>query len=154
MELDIQLSPHFTLRELVASSHRTIDNMPIGEGLVSQLTTVAQKLLEPIRARFGPLHISSGYRCRALNEAIGGAPNSAHVFGCAADFIPIDPVVTTADVVRWICASPITFDQVIDENTATAGWVHIGKLRPGFETTPRLEALTFRHGKYTAFSDR
>jgi zinc D-Ala-D-Ala carboxypeptidase len=153
MELDIQLSPHFSLREMVASSHRTIDNTPVGEGIVSQLTLVAQKLLEPIRAHFGPLRITSGYRCRGLNEAIGGASNSAHTFGCAADFVPVDDKIPLAQIVRWVRNSALTFDQVIEEHSATTAWVHIGKLRPGFETTPRYEALVMRDGRYSPWRE-
>jgi zinc D-Ala-D-Ala carboxypeptidase len=154
MDLDIQLSPHFSLREMVATSHRTIDNTPTAEGVVSHLTAVAQKLLEPIRVHFGPLRVTSGYRCKALNEAIGGRPHSAHIFGCAADFIPVDRAVPLAQVMRWVMNSPLVFDQVIEEHSSTARWVHIAKLRPGFETAPRFEALLLRDGVYSPWRDR
>lgn len=32
-----------------------------------------------------PLQIASGYRCEEHNKAVGGAPNSAHLFGIAVD---------------------------------------------------------------------
>jgi uncharacterized protein YcbK (DUF882 family) len=35
-----------------------------------------------------PLHVNSWYRTKEHNAAIGGAPNSYHLFGLATDFIP------------------------------------------------------------------
>ena len=31
--------------------------------------------------------VSSGYRCKELNALVGGAKNSHHLLGCAADLI-------------------------------------------------------------------
>jgi uncharacterized protein YcbK (DUF882 family) len=43
-------------------------------------------LLERIRAHYNrPLRIVSGYRCPVHNHAVGGAPDSQHVYGAAAD---------------------------------------------------------------------
>lgn len=33
----------------------------------------------------GPIKITSGFRCEAHNEAVGGASDSAHLVGAAAD---------------------------------------------------------------------
>jgi uncharacterized protein YcbK (DUF882 family) len=42
--------------------------------------------LEVIRAEVrGPVQIISGYRCEARNRKVGGAPNSRHLWGDAAD---------------------------------------------------------------------
>lgn len=42
--------------------------------------------LELIRAEVrGPVQVISGYRCEARNRAVGGAPNSRHLWGDAAD---------------------------------------------------------------------
>lgn len=44
------------------------------------------QLLERVRSHVKkPLHIVSGYRCPVHNAAIGGAPNSQHMYGAAAD---------------------------------------------------------------------
>lgn len=49
-------------------------------------------LLEQIRAHFGdkPVTINSGYRCPAHNADIGGATNSQHLYGTAADIVVKD----------------------------------------------------------------
>lgn len=148
-EIDVLLSPHFTLREMVASSHRTIDNTA-NEVVIEQLKRLCTDYLEPIRKEFGPLLVSSGYRCPALNTAIGGSKASAHTFGCAADFMPADKSITVKDVVSWIRDySRLPFDQVIDEATRTASWVHVGMVRPGFSPKPRGNVLAFRDGLYS-----
>jgi len=42
--------------------------------------------LEEVRKVYGkPMYITSGYRCPAHNQAVGGVPESAHVDGIAAD---------------------------------------------------------------------
>ena len=118
----MNLSPHFSLAELVASQVATrkgIDNTP-APAIVANLTRLAA-LLEQVRALVGaPITISSGYRSPALNRAVGGAASSAHVLGLAAD-------ISTAKLAPKALAllirqSDIAFDQLIYEGT----WVHIG----------------------------
>jgi zinc D-Ala-D-Ala carboxypeptidase len=42
--------------------------------------------LERLRATVGkPIPIVSGYRCPVHNHAVGGAPDSQHMYGSAAD---------------------------------------------------------------------
>lgn len=149
-----KLSPHFTLGELIATSHRTINNTPSPE-VIERLEVLASMYLEAVRARFGPLIVSSGFRCHRLNRKIKGARNSAHKYGCAADFSPLPSSgITTTEIVAWIVAeSGLGFDQVIDEHSSTATWVHLGLTRPGFKG-PRREALTMRTGKYFRFFTR
>ena len=118
----MKLSPHFSLAELVSSQVATrkgIDNAP-APAIVANLTRLAA-LLEQVRALVGaPIAISSGYRSPALNKAVGGAANSAHVLGLAAD-------ISTAKLAPKALAllirqSGLDFDQLIYEGT----WVHIG----------------------------
>src|SRR5687767_12880711 len=83
------LSRHFTLEELVASqtaTRRGIDNTP-APAVVRNLRKLAV-LLERVRVLldWAPILVSSGYRCPALNVAVGGSKNSAHMAGLAADF--------------------------------------------------------------------
>ncbi len=146
----MKLSPHFTLRELTTTSHRTIDNTAPAE-IVQRLQVFAVEFLEPVRLVFGPLWITSGYRCPELNNLIRGSVGSAHLYGCAADFVSARGVLTT-EIVRWIAdESRLPFDQVIDEHSSTSDWVHLGMVRPTMKR-PRGEALTMRGGRYTGFN--
>ena len=150
MEVDLSqhLSPHFTLREMITTSHRKIDNRPPAE-VIERLAALCVTLLEPVRIQFGPLLITSGFRCLGLNKAIGGSDTSAHVHGCAADFVSMRKH-PTSEIVDWIVASDLPFDQVIDEYSSTSNWIHLGQTKPN-RTAPRRQALTMRRGKYSPF---
>lgn len=147
----MQLSPHFTLEEMIVTSRHGVDNTP-DEMSCHRLVRLTNDFLEPIRARFGPLHINSGYRSPTLNAVIpGSAKDSAHCYGCAADIRPPSGV-TPADMVRWIVReSGLDFDQVIDEERAGGRWLHIGMLRPGHEAKPRRQSLVNRDGVWSKF---
>src|SRR6185312_8949865 len=110
------LSPHFSLEELTFSqlaARKGLDNTPNGEQRAA-LTRLCVTLLEPARALLGvPLHVDSGYRAPAINLAVGGAANSAHMEGRAADVIPIGIAIQEAfDRLRF---SALPFDQLITE---------------------------------------
>ena len=98
MNLDLALSPHFTLRELVRSEtaervaalREQQRNPP--EEVVAALSGLATRCLEPLRLDVGvPLHVNSGYRSKALNQRVGGAKTSQHRLGLAADLVPVLP---------------------------------------------------------------
>ena len=84
----LQLSPHFTLAEFVKSPTADklgIDNTPPSEAVVN-LQLLALNVLEPARTMLGlPIFVNSGYRSPELNAAVGGAKNSQHLLGQAAD---------------------------------------------------------------------
>jgi zinc D-Ala-D-Ala carboxypeptidase len=143
-----RLSEHFTLPEMTVTAHTEIDNTPTPED-AARLRMVCADGLEVVRAHFGrPIVVHSGYRSPALNAAIpGSAKNSAHSYGCAADF-HVEGVGIT-ETVRWIAfESGIPFDQVIDEMKGAGRWVHLGFTRPG-RPGPRREVLVMRDGKYS-----
>ena len=85
---------HFTIQELSASASAerlAIDNTP-PRAAQRMLTILVEQLLDPIRRRYGaPIIITSGYRCPALNTAVGGVANSHHIVGCAADIVGKTP---------------------------------------------------------------
>lgn len=141
MNSNEKLSPHFTLGELTASdtaARRAIDNTP-SEAIVSNLHRVAATL-EAVRALHGkPLVVTSGYRCPALNQAVGGARDSAHVKGLAADINV--PGISPYDLGSAIINAGIEFDQLIHE---FGSWVHIGLAPDGVK--PRGQLLTIKRG--------
>jgi len=118
----MNLSPHFTLEEMVISetaSRKGINNTP--SAAVIENMRVLCGVLEEVRRLLGqPILITSGYRSAALNKAIGGSTTSAHQHGLAADFIA--PPLTPLEVCLQIEASDIGFDQLIYEYT----WTHFG----------------------------
>ncbi len=55
--------------------------------------------LQKVRNQFGRLRITSGYRSRRVNKAVGGVSDSLHTQGLAADIFPLDYAIE--DVYRW-----------------------------------------------------
>lgn len=112
---------HFTIGEMVFSQTAIrlgIDNTPPAYAVANMHLLFAT--LEQVRALTGkPVSISSGYRCAALNAAIKGAGNSAHLTGQAADINC--PGMTPKALAIAIRDSDIAFDQLIFEGS----WVHI-----------------------------
>ena len=113
----MQLTEHFTLEEMLRSETATkkgIENR-INAEEVNNLQKLCQKVLEPLRAHFGkPIRINSGFRCKALNDAVGGAKNSYHTKGRAAD-IPFVP-----GYYAYIRDS-LPHTELINEGT----WIHV-----------------------------
>jgi hypothetical protein len=131
-----QLTPHFAVEELSCTQLREFDNTPPPEVVGTLRMTAAR--MERVRRLLGDrvISVSSGYRCRALNRAVGGARTSAHLTGEAVDFNCYgfgDPLA----VCRALTASDLAFDQMIEEGT----WVHIS-----FDPRMRRQVLTRRDG--------
>ena len=81
----MKLSKNFTLEEMVATSHKGLQDTPTLE-VVQNLQKLCVLVLQPLRDTIGaPVYINSGYRSKRLNARVGGVPNSRHLQGKAAD---------------------------------------------------------------------
>lgn len=122
--LDMKLSEHFSLGEFVRSStaiKKGIDNMP-GEEEVERLRQLCINVLEPLRRRFGVIRITSGYRCYRLNDAVGGARTSQHMYGEAAD-IHVGNTEIGKKMYEFIFAN-LVFDQLLLEVRGKSNVIH------------------------------
>lgn len=128
----MKLTNNFTLEELTKSEtalRQGIDNTPTVE-VVENLKVLAEKVLQPVRDHFGRgVKVNSGFRCLAVNAAVGGvqgAKPSDHTRGMAAD-IEI-PGLPNAELAQWIEAN-LEYSQVILEfytqGIPDSGWVHV-----------------------------
>lgn len=131
------ITEHFTLEELTASETAARHGWPNTPG-PSDLVNLGRlaKLLEQVRALLGrPIVITSAYRSKPVNDAVGSKDSSQHRTGCAAD-IKV-PGMTPAEVVQAIVAAKLPFDQVIKEFDS---WTHISV--PSLPNAPpRAQAL-------------
>jgi len=127
----MRISEHLSLAEVTRSEtakRKGISNTPTAEHL-ENFKLLAENVFEKIRAHFGcPIHISSGYRSKELNDAIGGSQTSQHSKGQAID-IDMDGSgdgVSNADVYNFI-KDNIEFDQLIWEfgTDTNPDWVHV-----------------------------
>ena len=65
---------------------RCKDGSVMPEEVKVNLTALVEKVLDPARERFGnAIRVNSGWRSEAYNKSIGGAANSQHCKGQAAD---------------------------------------------------------------------
>ena len=125
------MTPHFTLAELTATSHRQFDNTP-NEEETANLQRLAEFLERVKEALDGkPVMINSAFRCKQVNDSVGSKDTSQHRTGQAADFKV--PGMTPDAVVRAIMAAGLPFDQIIREFDA---WTHVS-----ISDKPRRQAL-------------
>ncbi len=83
---DVNLAPNFRLAEFQCKHCGAVK---IDPELVRRLQTMREEIGKPII-------INSGYRCPTHNKAVGGASNSQHLYGRAADIVC--PGLTTAQL--------------------------------------------------------
>lgn len=121
----MKLTGHFYLQELMVSHTADINyinNYPTDE-IINNLRNLCIHILEPARiATNAMIHITSGYRCEALNKLVGGASSSQHVTGCAADL----RCYTEFYNYRLVEALKKTqYDQLILEQKGKIRWIHV-----------------------------
>lgn len=140
LTLDDYLSPHFTVGEFFRSGTAIrlgINNTPDAypnegistEEVVENLRALCTEVLEPLRQRVGRVIITSGYRCKKLNKAVGGVWNSQHLKGEAADiFVPntetamrYGHILEQHSAVQQLLLEPLGANQ--------KRWIHVGYKR-------------------------
>jgi zinc D-Ala-D-Ala carboxypeptidase len=123
----LHLSTHFTIYELTRSGTAIENGIPNLPNLQQEqaLRHLAINILEPLRRRFGPIVISSGYRSKTVNRLVGGVPASQHTLGEAADIV-INDVERGLRMYDFIRAR-LDFDQLILEpiGSPVPRWLHV-----------------------------
>jgi hypothetical protein len=144
----MKLSEHLDLSEVIRSEsakRKGISNMPTSEH-IENFKLLAEKVFQPIREHFRcPIHISSGYRSKALNDTIPGASlTSQHCQGEAID-IDMDgtPNGVTNRMVFDYIKDNLEFDQLIYEfgDKQNPDWVHVSYESSGKQRKQILRAV-------------
>ena len=142
-----RLSQHFTLGELCKTSVKTADGNIPSRVHIENLKRLCG-WLEKLRERYAfrgerreeggeryaevPIIINSGYRSEAVNKAVGGAPTSNHLTGCAVDIrcYGIEQALRYAVILLDISdESKEEFDELLIEKSSKSIWVHFA-VRP------------------------
>ena len=161
MTSNILYTSHFSELELTESATARkygIDNWPTPE-VVENLRQLCTHTLEPLREALGlPIIITSGYRCKELNEIlVHAARRSQHIAGQAADFYVAQGPVQGSRVqgsrelliqaFRLIITEPeIDFDQLIIYPT----FIHVSYVSR--EKNRHQLTRASSNGAYTALS--
>lgn len=123
----MKLSRFFTRDEMTRSETARREGIPNdpGPAELGNLRALCAAVLDPLRESLGqPIKTNSGYRSPQLNRRIGGAADSQHVRGMAADIQASG--VRVLELFKRIIQLGLPFDQVIYEaKDATTKWVHV-----------------------------
>jgi len=140
----MKLSKNFSLAEFTKSQtalRRGIDNDPLPEHLEAA-KALFEHVAQPVRDKFGPTVVNSGYRSPDLNRAVGGSTTSQHSKGEAVD-IEV-PGTANYDVAKFI-QDNLEFDQLILEfytpGIPDSGWVHVSYKKDGDNRKQVLTAM-------------
>ncbi len=138
------MEQYFTLEEMIRSATADklgIDNTPKEEHIQNNIMELID-VLNGVRKAWTAkcekenwgnpsIIVDSGYRCDALNNAIGGSKTSAHSIGAAADIEPKNQ--RNKEFLRfleqYLLDNHIPFDQLVSEHPDKNGvpsWIHIG----------------------------
>jgi len=113
----VRLSQHFLLQEFI-HLRRYPENIPTAQA-IANLTYGCLMVLEPARKIVGPIIVTSGFRCEAVNRKVGGVAKSQHLTGQAADIHLADPSRFRL-LVEFLKACEYT-DQLLTGST----WLHV-----------------------------
>lgn len=129
------LSRFFSLNEMIRSQTATrhnLKNVP-NKFQIENLKALCLNILDPIRVKFGPTYVSSGFRQPEVNKLDRGYYKSQHMKAEAGDIENF--TVSNIDLWKWIVLeSGLDFDQVIAEfvgEGGNAGWIHVSYKRTG-----------------------
>lgn len=156
----MKISEHFSKREFEKSGTALrlgISNVIDDPEHLLNLSSLCATVMEPIREKFGPISISSGYRDPAVSRAVGSSEKSSHCRAEACDFEAFQSG-GNLEVFNWIIKeSGISYDQCIAEwfsldgtGDKFDGWIHISSKRNKSEN--RMDALhTVKNDGKTAY---
>lgn len=140
----MKLSTNFSLAEFTFSDYATrhgLNNEP-DKFVLENLLRLANHM-EDVRKVLGyPIYVTSGYRSMLVNKAVGGAKNSDHTKGLAADFV-CPGFGTPKAICQELILAGIPFKQLIYEGR----WVHYSIPEMGQPYLKEILTATFRSGK-------
>lgn len=154
---DLKLTEHFTLFELTHTSLTRYqeENRILTDEQIDKLSQLA-KLLEHVRWVLDtPLMITSGYRCAALNKAVGSTDRSQHLLCEAADFIPGQQDLGAAFRTLWrdVKDKKANVGQLIHETASRpygySSWIHISLGTPWRPKEKNAQILRMENGIYS-----
>jgi zinc D-Ala-D-Ala carboxypeptidase len=125
----MQLSKNFYLSEFLESQtarrHGISEQFNPSKEVVENLRLLCVNVLQPLRDKSGSIKISSGYRCKRVNDIVKGSATSEHMTGQAADIQGLQ--MSNSELFKLIQALKLPFNQLIWEfgTKQSPAWVHV-----------------------------
>ncbi len=129
---------YFSIGELCRSNVADLKGIPNHPNTCHKmnLEKLIVNVLDPVRIKFGnPIYVNSGFRSETLNKVIGGAKNSQHMKGQAADITAGNPKENKRlwDLfLEMIESGNIEVDQLLNEKPVfqsglgeCPSWIHV-----------------------------
>lgn len=144
---------HFSLRELTRSAKAEqlgISNAPTATARAN-LEALVVHVLDPLRVALGkPIRVTSGYRNKAVNAAVGGASGSDHMTGRAVDIAAAG--VSPRELLALADELDLPYDQAIVYAPERGGHLHLLYMR-GRSRRQRLFAPATGPRQYVPLSE-
>ena len=128
------MSKYFTFKEMLRSTIaelKGIRNIPESIEHYQNLDRL-MSVLDKAREKMGkPIYVNSGYRCVQLNKAVGGAANSYHLTGRAADITCYhrqdnEKLYVILEEMSWSLPEGVQIMELINEKNYS--WIHVSIL--------------------------
>jgi hypothetical protein len=159
----MELTPNFSLEEFTRTGHKDLqeENIEEAENYKKNILNTAIELehiwsvINSVYERGIYIVISSGFRCKKLNDAEGSTDKSQHRIGQAADFNlyntdnkVVIPVHTAMRMILEERSQIPEWHQLIEENYKNSHWLHLG-IATGVNDE---QVLLCKDGKYETWS--
>lgn len=131
------MGKYFTIKELTHTSVQA-DNTPNEEQLknLEQVIEVMDgireewtKVCEQNNLGTGAIKVTSGYRSKAVNDAVGGSKTSEHMLGYAVDIKPVNKknLEFFNFIKNYLLDNKIPFSQLLNEYpiNGVPSWIHL-----------------------------
>jgi uncharacterized protein YcbK (DUF882 family) len=143
----IKLSKNFTLSEFLYSSTALRKNISndLPREYLPRIQYLVDTIIQPIRDKFGPIKINSGYRSVELCLAIGSNSHSNHAYGFAADIEPYNRNISLYEVLEFI-HNELDYKELIGEYFPT-GWVHVAAEEDNNKRVLKLKDKTHNYSR-------
>ena len=132
---------YFSLSEFLYSytaKVNSIENLPTFEQ-VENLNRLCKLVLDDARMKLGsPIRVNSGFRNVELNKRVGGALNSQHCKGLAAD-ISCKNMGLLFDI---LTTNP-NIDQLLNEYKGKNHWIHVSIAPKGKQPRKYIQNLFY-----------
>ena len=138
----MKLTEHFTLEELTLSDYANEHGLSntASEYVEKNLMMLCVLILEPLRIALNrPVTINSGYRCKKVNEGVGGVASSHHLLGLAADMHFHSE--TELKEMLSVLKRNKHLDLALVERSKNAKWLHVQLPRPNTNPRHRISSV-------------